>query len=348
MKKKLISIYEYVIALFSIIVLKFNSLTRKKKIYIFGVPQHGNIGDQAILVGELAMIKNELPEYKAINVSSKYVLKFPKLAKKIVKNDIILYTGGGFLGSLWINEEHMFRNVLKLFHENKIIAMPQTFYFSSNSEGKTILEESKIVYSKCKNLSIICREKYSYNFMKENFQKLKIFLLPDMALYLNTLKYNINKSNILLCLRNDKEKIDSNHEELLGKLSVLKKFNVDKTDTVIKKSFIFKNRTRTKIILNKIKEFSNYKLVITDRLHGMIFAYLAKTPCLVIDSKSYKVRGVHEWIKESNYIKFCNNENLDKQIDELISLKEKKLKEVDLKKNYLNIVKLIKDGGKNG
>lgn len=38
--------------------------------------------------------------------------------------------------------------------------------------------------------------------------------------------------------------------------------------------------------------------MVTDRLHGMIFAYLAGTPCVFLDNKTKKVSGVYNtWLK---------------------------------------------------
>ena len=60
-------------------------------------------------------------------------------------------------------------------------------------------------------------------------------------------------------------------------------------------------------------EFRHARLVITDRLHGMIFAVITGTPCIVIDSKSPKVRGCYEWIKQLDYIKFIDSaEDIEK------------------------------------
>ena len=46
----------------------------------------------------------------------------------------------------------------------------------------------------------------------------------------------------------------------------------------------------------------------------MIFAYLTKTPCLVLENKSYKIRGVYEWLKDIDYIKLTNDKNLKKDL----------------------------------
>ena len=48
---------------------------------------------------------------------------------------------------------------------------------------------------------------------------------------------------------------------------------------------------------DKIREFSAGRLLITDRLHGMIIAALAGIPCLAFDNATHKVRGVFEWLR---------------------------------------------------
>lgn len=60
----------------------------------------------------------------------------------------------------------------------------------------------------------------------------------------------------------------------------------------------------------KLEEFSNAKLVITDRLHGMVFSALAGTPCIAIDNVSKKVSGVYNWISYLDYIKVVESEDL--------------------------------------
>ena len=75
-----------------------------------------------------------------------------------------------------------------------------------------------------------------------------------------------------------------------------------------------------------LNEFLRCKVVITDRLHGMLFAAITKTPCIVTKSLDYKITGTYEWIKDLNYIKFVEqlDTNLIKQLGmELINLNEK-------------------------
>ena len=71
--------------------------------------------------------------------------------------------------------------------------MPQTINFTESINGRKELEEIKRVYKLHNNLTIICREKKSFDFAKENFIKNRIELCPDSVFYLED-KY-INDSN---------------------------------------------------------------------------------------------------------------------------------------------------------
>ena len=69
---------------------------------------------------------------------------------------------------------------------------------------------------------------------------------------------------------------------------------------------LFNTNKRTQILDKFMGEIGGKELVITDRLHGMIFCAITGTPCVVINSKSPKVRGCYEWIKHLDYIRFAD------------------------------------------
>ncbi len=336
---KLVNSIKYKILKFlDIMKIIFFSLFCFKKVYIVGTPVHGNIGDQAILLAELKFLNDNFPKYKVIPIESYIISKYVNLLKKFIKNNLLLVHGGGFLGSLWLNEEEMFRKVLINFPNNNIIVFPQTIYFDNVDVDDEIMKESIKIYSSHKHLTICLREKYSYDIMKKYFKDVNILLIPDMVLYLDNIKCENIRDNILFCIRRDKEKVQYNLEDVKKYLE--EKYQISYTDTVIDKNVYSYNRK--KVFLKKINEFSKYKLVITDRLHGMIFALLSETPCLVLENKSYKIKGVYEWIKDVNYIKLITDENVLKDLKEFINL-DFNFKRVNLKNKYQELIDLIKD-----
>lgn len=290
----------------------------KDPIYIFGTPNHGNLGDQAILESEIKFFR-DLGFKKVIPIEMSFAKDNISFLKKYVGDNPIYISGGGNFGTLWPVCEEMLRNTILNFPNNKIVVFPNTFYFDEKEPEE--LEKSKKIYSEHKNLFICCREVYSYEFMKKNFKDCLIYLIPDIVLYNNVKDSNIKRKNqVLMCLRNDKEKI-SNDYNLILNYSKRNKFSIKYTDTVLRERILPFMRKRK--LLKKLKEFYESKLVITDRLHGMVFAYLTKTPCVTFRNCNYKIVGLYEWIKESNYIIFYDNNINTKQIDSIINIEKK-------------------------
>ena len=313
----------------------------KKKIFHMSTPIHGNMGDHAIVYATNKFLSDNFKDYKIIEVYKKDIYTYTSIIKKVInKDDFIVLIGGGNMGNLWIDEEVDRRFIIDTFKDNKIISMPQTISFTNDLDGEEELLKTKKIYNAHNNLTVMAREKKSYEIMKENFKNNKIILNPDMVLYLNNLfSANITGRNyIMTCLRNDKESLLK--EEKNKFIDKLKKeySNVIVYDTVLKREVYKKDREKE---LNKMfNKFRQAKVVITDRLHGMVFAAITKTPCIVTKSLDHKVTGTYEWIKSLNYIKLVDNleyQNIKELIEELSSLKE--FTEIDLNKEYYSKLK---------
>jgi pyruvyl transferase EpsI len=80
-------------------------------------------------------------------------------------------------------------------------------------------------------------------------------------------------------------------------------FEFHYTDTVV--PYVISYDMREYELEKKLDEFRSAKLVITDRLHGMIFAAITGTPCVALNNISKKVEGVYQWIKYLDYIKMA-------------------------------------------
>lgn len=61
--------------------------------------------------------------------------------------------------------------------------------------------------------------------------------------------------------------------------------------------------------MNKLSEYSKAKVVVTDRLHGMIFSAIVGTPCVCIDNVSHKVKNCYSWLKHLDYVFYCENKS---------------------------------------
>ncbi|MDY4077609.1 MAG: polysaccharide pyruvyl transferase family protein [Clostridium sp.] len=320
---------------------EFKKYENKKKIFHLSTPKHGNMGDQAIVYATNKYLKDNFPDYEIVEVYREDIYKYAKAIKKVIgKDDFIVLIGGGNMGNLWIDEERDRRFIIKTFPNQKIISMPQTISFTNDSDGENEFLKTKKVYNAHKNLVVIGREKKSYEIMKESFTNNKVILNPDMVLYLNDMfkpEFN-NRKGIMTCIRSDKESIlGDKKNELIKKLQE-KYENVFVYDTVIKRKVPRENREKE--LTDMFNKFRGARIVITDRLHGMVFSAITKTPCIVTKSLDHKVTGTYEWIKNLNYVKLVDDltfENINPLIDELLSLT--KLSEIDLNEKYFSKLK---------
>ena len=264
-----------------------------KKVILFGVPTHGNIGDAAIVIAEEKFIRDNLNKYEYIKVLDDETKDKIEEMKNIIKDeDIILLHGGGNLGDEYMICEERRRMVIEAFPNNKIILMPQSIYFNDTEIGKKELENTKKLYNSHKHLTLVAREEVSFNIMKKEFANVNVILTPDIVMYLNKTQ-NTERHGV------ESKTITDTH---LGDAEI-------------------SCEMREKVVEDKLEEFRKSQLVITDRLHGMIFAAITSTPCIALGNYNHKIESSFEWLRHKEYIKFLKD---TKDLEEaIIELKDK-------------------------
>ncbi|WP_209390152.1 polysaccharide pyruvyl transferase family protein [Chryseobacterium sp. RR2-3-20] len=291
----------------------------EKKVFIFLAADYGNLGDVAITYAQTEFLKKVLKEYRVIEIPISKTLDGICAIKKIIASgDILTTVGGGNLGDLYDQIEFYRQLVAESFPNNKIISFPQTFDFSEKPKGVKALVKAVKSYSKHDDLVFIAREKVTYDLMKKHFIKNKIILTPDIVMSLNKSTPDFERKGAVFCLRNDDEKLLKKSENDLLIDLVNRRFD-DCTfyDTHINKNYLTVDER--KLELEKIwNTFKKAELVITDRLHGMIFCYITNTPCLVFQNNNHKVKGSYEWIKDYSSVWLIDKFSED-QISKILS-----------------------------
>ena len=276
---------------------------------LLNTPLHGNIGDHAIAVAEKEILSSMGISVLDFPWEKRY---FNVLAKLTPKDKVILVHGGGYIGDLWINEEEKLERILQAFKNHRIIIMPQTVHFDlETAEGRELFERAKQIFYAHPSLTVFLREKISFEFMRKNMSEVHAELVPDAVMMLQP-DIKISRSGMLVCLRSDKEKTMT--EENRSRLFAFLNKNYDRTYDRIKYSDMIENKNigpeeSHRMVQFKLREFAASELVITDRLHGMIFAAVTETPCIVLNSRSHKIRGCYEWLKKLGYIRFVDDIN---------------------------------------
>lgn len=312
----------------------------KKKIIYCLVPIHGNMGDQAIAYATRKYLMDNFKEYEILEFERDEIYKYGLAIKKILnEDDLIVLHGGGNMGNLYIKEEEPRRFIIDKFKGNKIISMTQTITFTDTIDSKEQKEKTISVYNSHPSLTLLAREDKSYKTMKEFFKHNKIIEVPDIVFYLEDLfSESKERKFIMTCLRADKESYYKSKKDEFLKLLRKEYSNLFESDTVI--DAIVTKETREDELFKMWNNFRSAKVVITDRLHGMIFATITKTPCIVLRSLDHKVIESYRWVDNLNYIRFVEELNIDNikaLVDELSCLK--KLDKTNFKEKYFKNLK---------
>lgn len=302
----------------------------EQKIFLMLAPDYANVGDIAISIAQEKILQKVHPSSKIIEIPMLSFYKYKDDIKSIInENDIITIIGGGNMGSVYLEGEERRREIIKSFPNNKIISFPQSIDFENTLNGKDEFEKTIKIYAEHKNLTIFAREERSYNIMKQNFKN-DVYLVPDTVIYLKdklNIQKNTQRKHITLCLREDREKITSNtiSKDITNLLKNNNHTNIKTIDTYLGK-IEFEQSDKINIFENLLKKFTESQIIITDRLHGMIFALITHTPCIALDNSNKKVSSTYNtWLKECNYIKFLDKFDKNdflKNVEELLNLKE--------------------------
>ena len=318
-----------------------NKLPKNKStVILIFTPTHTNLGDHAIALAEFELLKKNHIDY--VEITYKELMLLRELKKLGVLNKrTILFSGGGYLGTLWLSCELLSREIVSANPKSRIVFFPNTIFYENNKDGQHELLNSVKIYNRHNNLTFFAREKTSYYFMKEKYNDVR--LCPDMVFSLDKQMPETIREGCLLCLRNDLEKTlnDKDKKDIIEQVE--HSFNKNYHFTDMHSEMIFDICERSKVLDEKYNEFRSSKIVITDRLHGMIFSAITATPCIVIDSKSPKIKGCYEWIKDLNYIRFCDDySKISNIINELMVLDKPKYKNELYSSWYDNLLDTIR------
>ena len=210
---------------------------------------------------------------------------------------------------------------METFQRNKVIIFPQTFFVEEDQN----FVESHPGYLNHSKLMICLRDEDSYRKFCSLMPELQknLMYMPDMVCGLS---FNIRTSirqGIALCFREDIECVLSKYEQekiedmLNGKHESIERISMIESEFIAPEN-------RSKRVLEKLELIASKKLLITDRLHAMLFSAITATPCIAMNNKSGKVQGAYQWIKHLPYIRFVQRAD---QIPEV-------LQSLDLEKVY--------------
>jgi pyruvyl transferase EpsO len=272
-------------------------------------PDHPNVGDSAIWLGERAALSG-------FGVPIVYTCSTRNYSetelRSRVQHGTILIHGGGNLGDIWPHHEELREAVIRAFPDNKIIQLPQTMWFGSADS----LARARAVFNGHPDLTILARDERSLELARNEF-RVASMLCPDAAFVLGPIPRPRAPTHDLICLlRSD---IESAVPQTEDPGRIVDWLEEPESPRLRINRWCYRHRARSPLrplvqlfhttlwdglarerLRRGCRTLSDGRVVITDRLHGHILCLLLDIPHIMLDNTYGKLRSFFEtWTRNS-------------------------------------------------
>ncbi|WGG49134.1 polysaccharide pyruvyl transferase family protein [Rugamonas sp. DEMB1] len=296
-----------------------------QRVAVLDFPYHANAGDSYIWLGEIAYLKRRGADIVYVCWDQAYD---PERVKRAVGPDgIVLYHGGGNFGDRW-SEPHKLRlRVLRDFKGHKLLQFPQTVHFD---HAENIAETARLI-EEHGDFVLLARDHVSYQFAKTHFN-CTVGLSPDMAFFIGAKAAAGAVCDGLVLARTDIESAGAKAvknlplERLPGRWRrddwlVPDWFEVKLANQFHKLNAPLNRWTwggrlmaslATAVAATRlrrgIRQLSQGRVILTDRLHVHILCLLLNKEHVVLDNDYGKISTFHQaWTKPSELTTFVDS-----------------------------------------
>lgn len=306
-------------------------LPEAPKAFVFLAADYGNIGDLAITSAQARFLTRHSgkPNVVLVPISRTRSLLRP-IKKQITPTDLVTVIGGGNMGSLYPDIEELRQLVVRSFPRNRIVCFPQTLDWDQSPDSTEALKKIAHVYSQHDDLHVFARESVTWAKLRDLLgasSSVQIGYAPDIVLSATAADLGATtidpRAGILQCMREDRERaVTGDQRKVLVAALASTGMEVGITDTHAGGARLSRDHCE-ELVRNKIIQFRSAKLVVTDRLHGMILSLVAGTPCLVLPNANHKILQTHrDWLSENPLAQLVNLDqpsDVEKKLEKLLA-----------------------------
>ena len=155
-------------------------LRRGTRVALVDYPNHANVGDTAIWLGERKVLK-------ALGVRCVYCTDVARYDRRtmaeVLRDGIVVIHGGGNFGDLWPYHQAFRERLIKDFPNNQIIQFPQSLHFDDLENAKRV----RAIVKGHDAFTLFVRDRRS-QMLARDLLDVDAILTPDAAFALGTLK----------------------------------------------------------------------------------------------------------------------------------------------------------------
>lgn len=270
------------------------------KLALVDFPDHSNVGDSAIWLGEIAYLRRagRMPAY----VSALGNHDDAAMADTIGDGTILIHGGGNF-GTLWPKHEAFRLQMLRQHRDRAIVQMPQSIHYDAPERA----DEMAAAIRQHGRFTLLVRDAKSLAFARDRFD-CTVELCPDAALMLGRLPRPAQPvAPVFALLRTDHERADGADAALPAGVIADDWLEEDERERrririalKLRRLLVRDPQARRLMRQRTLAEWrvqrglamlAQGETVVTDRLHAHILSLLLDIPHVLLDNSYGKVAG---------------------------------------------------------
>jgi pyruvyl transferase EpsO len=278
-----------------------------RDLVLLDFPDHSNVGDSAIWLGEDAYFRDR--GRKVRFASALHNHRFDAMPQLRPGEAVYLHGGGNF-GTIWPAHQAFRIEVLRKCRGTPVVQLPQSIHFASEAD----VAETAQAIAEHGGFTLMVRDLPSEAFARKHFD-CRIILCPDLAFYIGPLARQAASVDYLCLLRTDLERVARDDSVATDRRVIVTDWLEEDKKAVRRRRTISRVKHRltgaggnrygvyrdvAQLRLDRgIGALSKGRVVITDRLHGHIMCTLLGIPHVVLDNSYRKIGNfIDVWTAE--------------------------------------------------
>ena len=278
------------------------------RVALLDFPSYDNAGDSLIYAGETEYLDESGVRVEYISDLNTHD---DALARRRVGTGTIFLQGGGNFGDRWPAHQEFRERVVARFPDSKIVGLPQGIDYADSDA----LKRTAAIYAAHPDLTLLLREKRSYDIALASFPDNNVEYCPDMAFGAQIANNPGDCAvDVVKLLRVDSEKLDHGPVDidassvqfdwgLHGKDLAI--WQVITLPTRIASNFpkttrplypaLARSYPRAAALNLRVAQriLSKGRVVLTDRLHAAVLAAMMGKRVVAMDNANKKVSGIY-------------------------------------------------------
>lgn len=265
-------------------------------------PDHSNVGDAAIFLGELEIFaKTSLSRPAYVSQAGPFL---SSVGNRCPEGPLFLHGGGNF-GDLWPRHHSYRLRVIERYRDRRIVQLPQTLHF----RNRNTLDATARAIGRHRDFHLMVRDTASLAFAQKHFD-CAVSLVPDAAHALTWDSVG-DGSGVLILARADKERRGQGLASLMkshGRVedwaetrearrpaltpwqAIRSQFGMAASGMLLE---AFEARSQQRVAAG-MALLSSAEVVVSDRLHAHILCEVISKPHVVVDNSYGKVSSYIE------------------------------------------------------